>query len=136
MDREFVERRNGGFYVAASRVPLDFIVLEFQQGESPEAIRSDFPTLSLEHFYLGHKDEVEKAMAERAREEDAYSAAEVRAHAASTAGTAKLTMCQIPRCWPSLPSRIAFLSRPILRPCRDNLVSSFSEVALALACFS
>jgi hypothetical protein len=81
MDREFVERRNRGFYLAASRVPLDFIVREFQQGESPEAIRSDFPTLSQEQvcgaiaFYLGHKDEVEKAIAERAREEDAYSAA-------------------------------------------------------------
>lgn len=51
MDLEFVERRNGGFYLAASRVPLDFIVREFQQGESPEAIRSDFPTLSLEQVY-------------------------------------------------------------------------------------
>lgn len=62
-------------------MPLDFVVREFQEGESPEAIRSDFPTLSLEQvygaiaFYLGHKDDVEKAMAERAREEDAYSAA-------------------------------------------------------------
>jgi hypothetical protein len=81
MVREFVKRRNGGFYPSASRVPLDFVVREFQQGESPEAIRSDFPTLSLEQvygaiaFYLGHKDEVEETMAERAREEDAYSAA-------------------------------------------------------------
>jgi uncharacterized protein (DUF433 family) len=81
MDREFIERRNGAFYLASSRVPLDFIVREFEQGESPEAIRSDFPTLSLEQvygaitFYLGHKDEVEIAMAGRAREEDAYSAA-------------------------------------------------------------
>jgi uncharacterized protein (DUF433 family) len=80
MHREFVERRDGGFYLAASRVPLDFIVREFQQGESPEAIRSDFPTLSLEQvygaitFYLGHTDEVDKAMAERVRDEDAYSA--------------------------------------------------------------
>jgi len=62
-------------------VPLDFVVREFQQRESPEAIRSEFPTLTLEQvygaitFYLGHKKEVEKAMAERAREEDAYSAA-------------------------------------------------------------
>jgi uncharacterized protein (DUF433 family) len=78
---DFVERRNSGFYVTASRVPLDFIVREFQQGESPEAIRSDFPTLSLEQvygaiaFYLGHKAEVERAMTERAREEEAYSAA-------------------------------------------------------------
>jgi uncharacterized protein (DUF433 family) len=81
VNREFVERRNGRFYLAASRVPLDFVVREFQQGESPEAIRSDFPTLSLEQvygaivFYLGHKDEVEKTMAERAREEDAHTAA-------------------------------------------------------------
>lgn len=62
-------------------MPLDFIVREFQRGESPEAIRADFPTLSLEQvygaitFYLGHKDQVESAMAERARDEDAYSAA-------------------------------------------------------------
>jgi hypothetical protein len=60
-------------------VPLDFVVREFQQ--SPEAIRSEFPTLTLEQVYgaitfcLGHKEEVEKAMEERAREEDAYSAA-------------------------------------------------------------
>jgi hypothetical protein len=56
-------------------------VLEFQQGEPPEAIRSHYPTLSLEQvygaitFYLGHKSEVENDIAEREREEDAYSAA-------------------------------------------------------------
>ena len=54
---------------------------EFQQGESPEAIQSHYPTLSLEHvygaitFYLGHKDEVESDLTERKREEDAYRAA-------------------------------------------------------------
>jgi len=80
MDREFVERRNGGFYLTGSRVPLDFVVREFQQGESPEAIRSDFPTLSLEQvygaitYYLGHKQEVENAIVERTRQEDAYTA--------------------------------------------------------------
>jgi lauroyl/myristoyl acyltransferase len=56
-------------------------VREFQQGEPPEVIRSHYPTLSLEQvygaitFYLGHKSEVENDIAERAREEDAYSAA-------------------------------------------------------------
>ena len=80
MDTNFVERRDGGFYLAGSRVPLDFIVDEFRRGESPEAIRSDFPTLSLEQvygaitFYLGHPDEVEIAMQERERVEDAYGA--------------------------------------------------------------
>lgn len=80
MEREFVERRGTGFYLAGSRVPLDFIVREYRDGEPPEAIRSHYPTLNLEQvygaitFYLGHKDEVERAMAERERAEDAFSA--------------------------------------------------------------
>jgi uncharacterized protein (DUF433 family) len=43
MDRDFVENRSGSFYLVGSRVPLDFIVREFQRGESPEAIRSHYP---------------------------------------------------------------------------------------------
>ena len=79
MDRDFVENRSGSFYLVGSRVPLDFVVREFQHGEPPEAIRLHYPTLSLEQvygaitFYLGHKDEVEKAMAERERVEDKFS---------------------------------------------------------------
>jgi uncharacterized protein (DUF433 family) len=81
MSGEFVESRDGGFYLRGSRVPLAHLVREFQQGEPPEVIRSHYPTLSLEQvygaitFYLGHKSEVENDIAERAREEDAYSAA-------------------------------------------------------------
>jgi uncharacterized protein (DUF433 family) len=79
MDRDFVERRDDGFYLVGSRVPLDCVVREFWEGQSPEAIRSDFPTLSLEQvygaitFYLGHKNEVENNMAARERMEDAFS---------------------------------------------------------------
>lgn len=79
--REFVERRDGSFYLRGSRVPLAHLVREFQQGEPPEAIRSHYPALSLEQvygaiaFYLGHKDQVESDIAEREREEEAYSAA-------------------------------------------------------------
>jgi uncharacterized protein (DUF433 family) len=81
MSREFVELRDGSFYLIRSRVPLAHLVREFQQGEPPEAIRSHYPTLSLEQvygaitFYLGNKEEVEKDIAEREREEDAYTAA-------------------------------------------------------------
>jgi len=59
-----------------SRVPLDSVVREFWDGQTPEAIRSDSPTLSLEQvygaitFYLGHKDEVDDDMAARERVED------------------------------------------------------------------
>ena len=79
MSREFVERRDGSFYLIGSRVPLAHMVQEFQRGELPEAIRSHFPTLSLEQvygaitFYLGAKEEVEKDMAERERVEDEFT---------------------------------------------------------------
>ena len=81
MDRDFVESREGSFYLIGSRVPLAHLVREFQHGESPEAIRSHYSTLSLEQvygaitFYLGHKSEAENDIAERRREEDAYTAA-------------------------------------------------------------
>jgi len=81
MSKEFVERRDGSFYLVGSRVPLAHILREFQRGESPEAIRSDYPALSLEQvygaitFYLGSKEEVEGDIAEREREEDAFTAA-------------------------------------------------------------
>jgi hypothetical protein len=47
-DRNFVERRDESFHVVGSRVLLACIVREFQDGQSPEAIRSAFPTLTLE----------------------------------------------------------------------------------------
>ena len=51
MPKEFVERRHGSFYLIGSRVPLAHVVREFQLGESPEAIRSHYPALSLEYVY-------------------------------------------------------------------------------------
>ena len=48
--KEFVER-HGSFYLIGSRVPLAGIVYEFRNGETPEAIQSNFSTLSLEQVY-------------------------------------------------------------------------------------
>jgi len=79
MNREFVERRDGSFYLAGSRVPLAHLIREFQHGELPEAIRSHYPTLTLEQvygaitFYLGSKEEVEADIAERERVEDEFA---------------------------------------------------------------
>jgi uncharacterized protein (DUF433 family) len=79
MDRDFVERRDGSFYLVGSRVPLAGIVREFQDGQSPEAIRSAFPTLTLEQvygaitFYLGHRHEVGEELAAREGVEDTVS---------------------------------------------------------------
>ena len=79
VERTLVERRDDSFYVAGSRVSLASIVREFQDGQSPEAIRLAFPTLTLEQvygaitFYLGHKDEVDSDVVAREYAEDAFS---------------------------------------------------------------
>ena len=77
MSREFVERRADSFYLIGSRVPLAHIVREFQRGESPEAIRSHYPSLSLEQvygaitFYLEHRGAVDCYLENKQREFEA-----------------------------------------------------------------
>src|SRR6266446_2707928 len=62
---EYIAQRDGGYYVAGTRVSLDSLVYAFRSGESPEMIQQQFPTLSLEQvygaiaFYLGHQAEVD-----------------------------------------------------------------------------
>jgi uncharacterized protein (DUF433 family) len=41
----YVEMRNGGYYVAGTRLGLDIIVEEFQRGRSPESILQDYPSI-------------------------------------------------------------------------------------------
>ena len=81
MDQTYVEQREGGYYVKGSRVPLDALVNAFCNGASPEAIRQDFPTLTLEQvygaitFYLGHRDEVDVTLQEAREKLSALEAA-------------------------------------------------------------
>lgn len=81
MSKDFVECRNGSFYLIGSRIPLAHVVREYQRGEPSEAIRLHYPALSLEQvygaisFYLGRKSEVEADIAARKREEDSFTAA-------------------------------------------------------------
>jgi uncharacterized protein (DUF433 family) len=62
---EYVEQRNGGFYVAGTRVSLDSIVYSFKAGDSPETIRQNFSLLTLEQvygaiaFYLANEHEID-----------------------------------------------------------------------------
>jgi len=62
---QYVEIHNGGYYVSGSRVGLDVIYHAFQQGRSPEAIYSAYPSLgSLAKIYgaiafiLDHPSEI------------------------------------------------------------------------------
>jgi uncharacterized protein (DUF433 family) len=70
MERQYIERRDGGYYFAGSRVSLDSAVYEFLRGESPEAIVQAFPSLSLEQvyggitYYLANRDRIDAYLKE------------------------------------------------------------------------
>jgi uncharacterized protein (DUF433 family) len=70
MHREYVEMREGGCYLAGSRVSLASIIYEYRDGATSETIRQNFPTLSPEQihgaiaFYLGHQEEAEAYLCE------------------------------------------------------------------------
>ncbi len=65
MSKEYVEERNGGYYIAGRRISLDSVVYEFKRGSSPESIMRSFPLLTLEEiygaitYYLSHQSEVD-----------------------------------------------------------------------------
>jgi len=66
MVREYVEQRNGGYFVKGTRVSLDSVVYAFLRGESPEGIAESFPSLGLEQifgalaFYIANRDIVDQ----------------------------------------------------------------------------
>ena len=75
---EYIEQRNGGYYVAGTRISLESVLCAFNRGESPERILERFPLLgSLAKaygaiaFYLDHKPEIDKYLEESEREFDA-----------------------------------------------------------------
>ncbi len=51
MAKDYVEERNGGLYVAGTRVSLDSIVQSFQDGPSAESILEEFESLNLMQVY-------------------------------------------------------------------------------------
>jgi uncharacterized protein (DUF433 family) len=51
MPKEYIEQRDGGYYIAGSRVSLDSVVYAFLRGESPEGIAESFPALTLEQIF-------------------------------------------------------------------------------------
>jgi uncharacterized protein (DUF433 family) len=73
MPQEFIERRESGFYIVGSRIPIDRVVWEYRNGENPIAIQLHYPTLTLDQvkaaidFYLDHRAEVDTVIAENER---------------------------------------------------------------------
>lgn len=76
MPAEYVELRNGGYYILGTRISLDSVVASFNEGESPETIRQNFSSLNLEQvygaiaFYLANRDTVDANIREGERELD------------------------------------------------------------------
>ena len=70
MQHEYVEVRNGGFYLIGSRISLASIVYQYRDGSAAETIRQNFPALSLDQihgaiaFYLGHQEQVQTYLRE------------------------------------------------------------------------
>jgi len=74
MHSEYIEQRNGGYYVAGTRISLDSVVYSFNEGQSPDAIQDDFPSLKRAQiygaiaFYLDNQAEIDKYLEDTERE--------------------------------------------------------------------
>lgn len=74
MVKEYIEQRNGGYFIEGTRVSWDSVVYAFLRGESPEGIAESFPVLTLEQifgaltFYLAHRELVDSYLSEGRRE--------------------------------------------------------------------
>jgi len=71
---EYVEQRNGGYYVAGTRVSLDSVVYAYLRGESPEGTVESFPGLALDQvngalsFYLANREMVDAYLVRQKQE--------------------------------------------------------------------
>ncbi len=72
--RDYVEQREGGYYVTGTRIALDSIVLAFKHGDSPETILRSFPMAApvvrvygAIVFYLENREEVEAYLRDQER---------------------------------------------------------------------
>ena len=77
----YIEARDGGLYIAGTRVSLDSVIIRFQQGASPEKINQSFPTLKRAQiygaiaYYLENEATIGEYIAEGEREFDQAEAA-------------------------------------------------------------
>jgi uncharacterized protein (DUF433 family) len=76
MAKDYIEKRESGYYVIGKRVSLDSVIHAFLDGYSAEAIVESFPSVSLEEvygaiaFYLADRPAMDMYLDEGAREFD------------------------------------------------------------------
>jgi uncharacterized protein (DUF433 family) len=78
---EYVEVRNGGYYVAGTRIGLDVVVYDFRDGRTAEAIFEAYPSIgSLAKvrgtitFILEHPKEIEAYLEDQDRRYEEFKA--------------------------------------------------------------
>ncbi len=68
--KQYIEQREGVYWLAHKRVSLDSIVYDFLNGTSPEEIASHFPLATLEEvygaiaFYLANREAIDRYLRE------------------------------------------------------------------------
>ena len=78
MHSHYIEQRDGGYYVAGTRISLDSVVYAFNRGDSPKRILEELPLLmklsrvyGAIAFYLDYKAEIDKCIEQTEREFEA-----------------------------------------------------------------
>jgi uncharacterized protein (DUF433 family) len=70
---QYVEIRNGGYYVAGTRIGLDIVIRDFREGQAPEDIYKSYSTAPLSRIYgaitfiLEHPDAIEEYLRDQER---------------------------------------------------------------------
>ena len=70
MTKQYVERRDGGYWIAGRRVSLDSVVCAYLGGQTAEGIAQSFPVLTMEEvygaiaFYLANRADIDAYLAE------------------------------------------------------------------------
>lgn len=79
MTDKYIEKQDQVYRIKSTRVALDSIIYQFQQGRSPEAIQDAFPVLSLGQvyaaiaYYLDHQVELDAYLAHNEATETEFS---------------------------------------------------------------
>ena len=76
---DYIEQRDGGYWIRGVRVSLDSVVYRFLEGLSPESIQADcFPVLSLEQvygaitYYLHNRADIDRYLRQSDQEYESF----------------------------------------------------------------
>ncbi len=65
MSKQYVEQRDGGYWITGRRVSLDSIIYAYLAGQTAESIAQSFPALAMEEvygaiaFYLANRAQID-----------------------------------------------------------------------------